>query len=40
MNAMSVMLLVATSSMTGSSVGARDKASATGVAFPGLNVSW
>ena len=37
---MSVMLLMATSSVTGSSVGDRNKASATGVAFPGLSVSW
>ena len=37
---MSVMLLMATSSVTGSSVGARDNASATGMAFPGLYVSW
>ena len=31
---------MATSSVTGSSVGARDEASATGMAFPGLYVSW
>ena len=40
MNAVSVTLLMATSSVTGSPVGARDKASATGMAFPGLYVSW
>ena len=40
MNAVSVMLLMATSSVTGSSVGARENASATGMAFPGLYVSW
>ena len=40
MNAVSVMLLKATSSVTGLSVGARDKASATGMAFLGLYVSW
>ena len=40
MNAVSVMLLTATSAVTGSSVGAREKASATGMAFPGLYVSW
>ena len=40
MNAVSVLLLMATSSVTGSSVGARDKASATGMTSPGLYVSW
>ena len=36
MNAVRVVLLMATSSVTGSSVGARNKASATGMSFPGL----
>ena len=39
MHAVSVTLLV-TCSVTGSSVGARDKASATDMAFLGLYVSW
>ena len=38
LNAVSVTLMVA-SSVTGSSVGARDKVSATGMAFSGLYVS-
>ena len=33
---MRVMLLMATSSVTGSSVGARDKASVTGMTFSGF----